>query len=301
MSVLSGPKILGTMIGASLGDTYLTEGNTTLRGWQALVQANVINRTTNTPPGTPANGDTYIVGSSPTGAWTGHANAIAYYTTQNLGTAGWDFWTPANGWLAYSQADSNFYKYNGSSWVVAFSSGSFTTAGTALFTGGQTINAPTGAGAAFSPGAPNKVICCRLVLVGTYTVRSIALRVQSGSGGADFACCAIYDAAGTTKVLDAGTNAFSVNSGATNTSVSITPVTIGNAAYWFACSATTTSAQSGGSHPITSASAMYTATNLVQTVVGTSANSLSAGAMPSSLGAITPDATFDFPAFVFLV
>lgn len=34
---------------------------------------------TNTPPGSPADGDTYILKSAPTGAWTGHANKIATF------------------------------------------------------------------------------------------------------------------------------------------------------------------------------------------------------------------------------
>lgn len=39
----------------------------------------------NTPPGSPAAGDVYIVGTSPTGAWAGRANAVAVYY------GGWKF------------------------------------------------------------------------------------------------------------------------------------------------------------------------------------------------------------------
>lgn len=36
-------------------------------------------RKTNNPPGSPAAGDTYIVGGAPTGAWGGKANKVATY------------------------------------------------------------------------------------------------------------------------------------------------------------------------------------------------------------------------------
>jgi hypothetical protein len=44
----------------------------------------------NDPPVTPADGDIYIVGSSPSGNWTGHANEIA----RQIAGAGWYFETP---------------------------------------------------------------------------------------------------------------------------------------------------------------------------------------------------------------
>lgn len=40
----------------------------------------------NTPPGGPTDGDTYVLGSSPTGAWAGRANCIAIYNGSS-----WDF------------------------------------------------------------------------------------------------------------------------------------------------------------------------------------------------------------------
>lgn len=41
---------------------------------------------TNTPPGSPVEGDSYIVGSAPTGAWAGRANCLTTYTS-----GGWRF------------------------------------------------------------------------------------------------------------------------------------------------------------------------------------------------------------------
>ncbi len=52
----------------------------------APFQRQVLDKDLNDPPGTPAEGDRYIVGGTPTGAWTGHALDIAWYD----GTA-WQF------------------------------------------------------------------------------------------------------------------------------------------------------------------------------------------------------------------
>jgi hypothetical protein len=78
-----------------------------------VAQLTVISRL-NTPPGSPANGDAYIVGTSPTGAWTGKANQVAYWLTA---VNAWQFIVPANGWLAWSNADAKTYRLESSAWV----------------------------------------------------------------------------------------------------------------------------------------------------------------------------------------
>lgn len=50
---------------------------------------------TNAPPGAPAEGDTYVVGAAPSGAWVGHAGHLASWS----GTA-WSFAVPDVGWRA---------------------------------------------------------------------------------------------------------------------------------------------------------------------------------------------------------
>ena len=70
--------------------------NEAIRALDVLVQPVVMSRTTATPPGSPAAGDTYIVAPSATGAWAGKDGKIATFVD-----GGWDFVTPANGWLAY--------------------------------------------------------------------------------------------------------------------------------------------------------------------------------------------------------
>ncbi len=47
--------------------------NEAIRALDAMVQLAVLDRDLAAPPGSPAEGARYIVGGSPTGAWSGHA------------------------------------------------------------------------------------------------------------------------------------------------------------------------------------------------------------------------------------
>lgn len=60
----------------------------------------------NAPPGSPADGDRYIVGTSPSGDWVGHEDALAAY----IGT-GWEYFTPEVGWVVSVQALAALYVY----------------------------------------------------------------------------------------------------------------------------------------------------------------------------------------------
>lgn len=86
--------------------------NDALNDLDALVQMSVVSRVIATPPASPVDGDCYIVGSSPTGAWSGQAGHVALYYS------GWRFKTPKAGWLAFVRAESKFVVYNGSAWAL---------------------------------------------------------------------------------------------------------------------------------------------------------------------------------------
>ena len=129
MSIVNGPKIV-TMVSAANGDTYGDGERHQFRTWQALVQANVKNLTLSTPPGSPSNGDTYIVGAAPTGLWAGQANAVAYWAvdaqdgpsiTPNIATGAWEFYTPLAGWQVWDANTSAVWRFNGTNWVLASS------------------------------------------------------------------------------------------------------------------------------------------------------------------------------------
>lgn len=99
--------------------------NSALNQLQVLLTG-VISVALNTPPGSPTQGDTYILGASPTGVWAGRANCLAGY----FGT-GWVF-VPGNdsagtpiamgarheGLRVWSKADDKAYTWNGSAWAV---------------------------------------------------------------------------------------------------------------------------------------------------------------------------------------
>ena len=72
---------------------------------------NAINATTTTPPGSPSEGDKYIVAATATGAWTGKELQIACF----IG-ATWIFFNPVEGWTCYDQGANEMLFYSGSAW-----------------------------------------------------------------------------------------------------------------------------------------------------------------------------------------
>ena len=112
MSVTDGPN-LGIMINAATGDNFDVQFRAFLRAIDVLLQGAVISKTLTSPPGSPANGDRYIVGASATGAWSGKDKNIAIWTTDNpLAPSGeWEFYAPKAGWLVVNLADSDIYQY----------------------------------------------------------------------------------------------------------------------------------------------------------------------------------------------
>jgi Protein of unknown function (DUF2793) len=77
------------------------------------VQAVVQSVAPATVPASPAIGQCWIVGPSPTGAWAGHAGAIAAWTS-----GGWRFLAPFEGMAAWSIADAVLVRRGSSAWNV---------------------------------------------------------------------------------------------------------------------------------------------------------------------------------------
>lgn len=71
MSLTNGPN-LGLLVNGVAGEGHYTDLMKQWRGLDALVMPNVKGYLTNTPPGSPSDGDCYIVGAAPTGAWAGN-------------------------------------------------------------------------------------------------------------------------------------------------------------------------------------------------------------------------------------
>jgi hypothetical protein len=76
-----------------------------------------------TPPGSPADGDAYIVAGSPTGAWSGQATKVAFYLS-----SAWAFVTPIEGTRAYVQDEDVDYRFDGAAWASLGSGVAYTDA-----------------------------------------------------------------------------------------------------------------------------------------------------------------------------
>ena len=116
---LSPSPLLGiTALEAEQASAHVTvnEGTVAL---EAFAQLSVKSRTTAAQPGSPANGDRYLLTGSPTGAqWSTQANKLAVY----VGTA-WKFFTPKEGMFSWIDDEDLFMRYTGAAWVdVAASS-----------------------------------------------------------------------------------------------------------------------------------------------------------------------------------
>lgn len=93
--------------------------NLALNVVDALLQSRVENMVTNAPPGSPADGVQYIVGSAPTGAWVGHSRALARWVAEG---AFWQFYAGGvQAWLVINKADNTIYSWNSTThdWVAA--------------------------------------------------------------------------------------------------------------------------------------------------------------------------------------
>jgi hypothetical protein len=92
--------------------------NEAMQALDALVQPAVLSRTTAAPPGTPAEGDAYLVPAGATGTWAGHAEAMAVFRD-----GAWVFIVPAAGWLSYVADALEIVIFKAGSWVPLVSTG----------------------------------------------------------------------------------------------------------------------------------------------------------------------------------
>jgi hypothetical protein len=87
--------------------------NEALQSLDVLVAAAVEGPPLATPPATPAAGDCHIVGSSPTGAWAGHAQQLAAYTS-----GGWRFIPAREGMTMLDRSSGGTAAYVSGTWEL---------------------------------------------------------------------------------------------------------------------------------------------------------------------------------------
>jgi hypothetical protein len=86
--------------------------NEALRLLDGLVQLSVLDRDLTAPPGSPADGDRYIVGSGAAGDWAGWDLNVALWTD-----GAWLRLPPRTGWRAWVEDEELLLVYDGSAWV----------------------------------------------------------------------------------------------------------------------------------------------------------------------------------------
>lgn len=107
--------------------------NGSLRRLDAAVQLTVADRDLSSPPGSPSDGDTYIVGASATGDWEDEDGNIAYYSN-----TAWIFLTPAEGWQAWVEDEDVVVTYQNGAWAGVGQAESIQALG--AISGAQTID-----------------------------------------------------------------------------------------------------------------------------------------------------------------
>ena len=110
------PNLALPLIAAAQSQKHVTH-NEALFALDTLLQCAVRDRDRASPPGSPQEGDRYIVAASPTGVWSGHAGEIA---CQDGG--GWRFVVPKVGFVAYVVDEAILCLHDGGGWSPVASS-----------------------------------------------------------------------------------------------------------------------------------------------------------------------------------
>jgi hypothetical protein len=86
--------------------------NEALAMLDAVVQLSVKDRDLASPPGSPAEGDRYIVAGGASGAWAGHASHVAAWLN-----GAWNFFPPKEGWIAWVAGEDTLLTFGPSGWT----------------------------------------------------------------------------------------------------------------------------------------------------------------------------------------
>jgi hypothetical protein len=113
--------------------------NEALQALDLIVAAAVEEPPRSAPPATPAIGSCYIVSTTPSGAWVGHADSLAGMTP-----AGWRYVTPVEGLAALIRSNGLIASYRAGGWSVGILRGE------RVEIGGQQVVGPRG-GAILAP------------------------------------------------------------------------------------------------------------------------------------------------------
>jgi len=95
-----------------LGTFWKTDNDDTLKLIDGILKLGVIDKDISVPPGSPTDGDRYIVAAGGSGAWAGQDDNIAIRIE-----GVWEFRIPSLGWDAFVQDEGFKYFWTGSGWT----------------------------------------------------------------------------------------------------------------------------------------------------------------------------------------
>lgn len=200
------PNLVLPYIQASQAQKHVTH-NEAIRLLDGMVQLAVLSRVLTAPPGSPVDGDRYIVASGATGAWASWDLNVAFWID-----GAWVRLIPRVGWIAYSVADAAHYAWNGSAWV-AFGGGGGSTFTDAAFT--LTDDADATKIAKFQLSGITTGTTRTFSLPDTTSTLAVLAATQTFTGTTTFSGTFTVSAATGTLVSSTGTATANVGSGAT--------------------------------------------------------------------------------------
>jgi hypothetical protein len=178
--------------------------NDALNLLDAVVQLSVKSRTVTAPPGSPAQGDRYIVPAGASGAWSGQTGKIAVYRD-----TAWAFLTPIVGWQAIVEAEGRELFYLNGAWQPFLV---FTPNGAAI---GMAISEEevtvSGATTTTSIVIPNRSICLGVSVRTTLAITGATSFNCGVSGNASKFGATLGIALGSTNIGIIGPEAFYAN------------------------------------------------------------------------------------------
>ncbi|MBV9043944.1 MAG: DUF2793 domain-containing protein [Alphaproteobacteria bacterium] len=105
------PRTALPLLAAAQAQKHVTHNEALLK-LDALLFARLLDRDLTAPPSSPADGDTYLVKATATGAWTGQNGKLAYAVD-----GAWRFYAPFTGLAAYVVDETRLLVFDGTNWI----------------------------------------------------------------------------------------------------------------------------------------------------------------------------------------